>query len=153
MDTSDLDLRAHPLVRREREQFAWGIARGISPSEAARAAGYANPGRGASLARAKDIAARARFVKRHLERGGSADLSAIIEALMDLADEGRRLGAAAGLAAAKGALVEAARLKQLLPVAAPETRAELDLAREAELTDEEWLAKYGPVPPIKADER
>ncbi|MGH7012287.1 MAG: hypothetical protein ACREEX_15745, partial [Caulobacteraceae bacterium] len=69
------------------------------------------------------------------------------------AEEGRRLGAASGLTAAKGALVEAARLKQLLPAEGPAPREEFDPAHEAELTKEEWIAKFGPIPPVREDER
>ena len=70
--------------------------------------------------------------------GGSGDLAPVINEMRRLAVAAGELGTAAGMMAAKGFLVEAARLKGMLPVElAPLPR---------RLTNEEWLAKHKPKP-------
>jgi HPt (histidine-containing phosphotransfer) domain-containing protein len=74
--------------------------------------------------------------------GGSRDLVGLIEALKRAFDVAITLKSAAGMAAARAIVAEAARLKQLLP---PDPV--LPDPRIVDLTDEEWTARYGPPAP------
>lgn len=123
-----------------REAFAQGLALGAAPVTAWQGAGYVrHMGRATAAAAEKDVAAR--VVEIELERagGGSTDLAPLIDRCITLADKAGDLGTAAGMVAARGFLVEAARLKGMLP--AP-------MASEIipTLSDEAWMAKYAPRP-------
>ncbi|MGH7010905.1 MAG: hypothetical protein ACREEX_08705 [Caulobacteraceae bacterium] len=146
-----------PLANPRREAFAAALARGATFPEATAAAGYSWARYGARLADAPDIVGRAEAIRSRLAGGGSREMGALIDLLLDTALEarsGRLPYQAAG--AARSLYDLAGKLKQLLPE--PGTTAEFigpDRAPDAEieLTEAEWLAKFGPVPPIKAVER
>ncbi|MEP6967742.1 MAG: hypothetical protein ABI906_06655 [Pseudomonadota bacterium] len=128
-----------PLRNRRREAFALAMARGAAPLEACVAAGYkrcsTQAGRIKKLA---EVVEREEQLREELAWGGSGDLAPVINEMRRLAVAAGELGTAAGMMAAKGFLVEAARLKGMLPVElAPLPR---------RLTNEEWLAKHKPKP-------
>lgn len=72
----------------------------------------------------------------------AADFVPVIARLMDLARQARDLGTPAAMNAARGLLVEAARLKGLLAEQSPEARPEPILPPRT--TKEEWVEIYGP---------
>jgi len=72
----------------------------------------------------------------------AADLAPVIAQLMDLAAQARDLGTPAAMNAARGLLVEAARLKGLLAEQCPEARPQRPLPPQ--LTKEEWVEIFGP---------
>jgi hypothetical protein len=72
----------------------------------------------------------------------AADLAPVIAQLMDLATQAGDLGTAAGMNAARGLLIEAARLKGLLAEQFPESRPGPILPPQ--LTKEEWVEIFGP---------
>ena len=122
-----------------REAFAQGLARGAAPVAAWQEAGYArHMGRALAAAAEKDVAARVVEIGVERAGGGSADLGFLIDQCIALADKAGDLGTAAGMVAARGFLVEAARLKGLLPAPVPPPR--------RRLSTEEWLAKHAPKP-------
>ena len=121
-----------------REALAQGLACGMSKSAAARAAGYVkHSGHVGRLCTCASIVARVAHIVEETPRGGSSDLAPVINELMRLAALGGTLGTAAGLTAAKQLLVEAARLKERLPL--PE------MVLEPEMSREEWIATYARV--------
>ncbi|MHB8530243.1 MAG: hypothetical protein ACYC8V_12150 [Caulobacteraceae bacterium] len=136
------------LPRPRREAFAHALARGATPANAALEAGYSSPKKGAALARGKDIADRANEIKDHLARGGSRDLGGVIDRLFDNAERAWKLESAGGMTAAKSSLVEAARLKQLLPEPSAWAAPGPIYPHDEDLTDEQWMARYGPDPPL-----
>jgi hypothetical protein len=75
----------------------------------------------------------------------AADLVPVITQLMDLAGEARDLGTAAGMNAARGLLVEAARLKGLLKTEGVE-EARPGHIQTPVMTTEEWMAAFAPNP-------
>ncbi len=130
-----------PLRNRKREAFALAMARGAAPLEACVAAGYkrcsTQAGRIKSL---PEVIEREKQLREDLAWGGSGDLAPVINEMRRLAKKSGELKSAAGMMAAKGLLVEAARLKGLLP-----KRGALD-DLPPELTDEEWMLRYGSAP-------
>jgi hypothetical protein len=72
----------------------------------------------------------------------AADLTPVIAQLMDLAREAQDLGTAAAMSAARGLLIEAARLKGLLAEQCPQATS--GRLREPQLTKEEWVEIFGP---------
>jgi len=119
------------------EAFAQGLARGLIPDEAARQAGYKGEKKQAR-ARAKHpkLVGRVQELKRERAWGGSRDMGALIDELMEAVQEARKLESAAAFVAVRGLIVEAARLKQMLPK--PEE------PFEPPMTPAEWLEAFGP---------
>ena len=121
-----------------REAFAQAMARGTAPIDACSEAGYGRWYKQAKrLSTNAEIIARIEEIREHEAGGGSDDLAPVIDALMSLAKKAAGLNTAAAMGAARGALAEAARLKQLLPK--PKTAGEI----EAEMQHEEWLEQFG----------
>ena len=122
------------------EAFAVLLGEGVHRLKAYARAGYsAKSSRSKKLSLRADVIARAKEVAKHRAGGGSSDLSGIIDMLIEVAHEARTLNSAPGYVAARAALVEAARLKGLLPSRAEDA----DDPPYRELTVEEWDAKYG----------
>ena len=127
------------------EAFARALPMG-RPSGAARAkAGYT---RGWKNTRARAempaIAARVTELREDLQGGEISDVAPVITALMRLAKKAGDMSTPAAMAAARGLLAEAAKLKGRLedkgerPDIVPE-----DVSRYLPLSDEDWMAKYG----------
>ncbi len=128
-----------PLRNRRREAFALAMARGAAPLEACVAAGYKRCSTQAGrIKKLPEVVEREEQLREALAWGGSGDLAPVINEMRRLAVAAGELKTAAGMMAAKGFLVEAARLKGMLPV-------ELAPLRRR-LTIEEWLAKHKPKP-------
>ena len=125
-----------------REKFARGLTDGMPAWRAWEAAGYArNRHRARTVAAREDVKVRITEISEGRAWGGSSDLAPVIDECMRLAIKARTMNTAAAMVAARGLLAEAARLKALLPVAAPS--ADASRARPA-LSDDEWLAAYAP---------
>jgi hypothetical protein len=127
------------------EKFAAGIAKGYTQRRAADEAGYSP--RTKSMSKWLRRPSFMDRVERYRRANGTSvapDLLPIIERLVKVADAvtaPRASGeppTAAAVQAARAALVEAARLKQLLPTDVP--RAE----DYYQMTREEWLATFAP---------
>ncbi|MGH6986305.1 MAG: hypothetical protein ACRED9_05630 [Caulobacteraceae bacterium] len=145
-----------PLDDPRRERFCQALAGGAAPNEAAREAGFSWAREGRRLLRSPTVARRIDAIRVRQVGRASRDLCGIIDGLVETALEARRSGTPQGALAARFAYEAAAKLKQLLPE--PATSAEFigpDRAPDAEteLTEAEWLAKFGPVPPLKNVER
>ena len=122
------------------EAFAQALARGATPREASEKVGYAAHARQAPRVAARaDVIKRTAQIRQELAWGGSGDLKPVIDEMMRLAKEAGKLKTAAGMIAAKGFLVEAARLKGLLPAAQEEFE-----PHEPTLSEEAWLARFAP---------
>jgi hypothetical protein len=125
------------LENRRMEALAQGLADGLALHAATAAAGYSRQ-TGESQRRAARADVQHRLTEIAGERrAAAAALEPVIDKLMDLAAEAGKLGTAAGMAAARGLLSEAARVKLLLP---PPPQAQRELPPQ--LTTEEWVAKY-----------
>ena len=116
------------------EALAQGLSKGLDAQDAAKAAGYfRHTHQARQRARRADVLERVAEIER--ERMAAArDLTPVIEAAMKMAEKSAGLETAAGLVAARGFLVEVARLKQMLPT--------VPLARAPVLSDEAWAAKW-----------
>jgi|SRR5580693_4507181 hypothetical protein len=131
----------HPSLNR-REAFARALAEGIALDRAGELAGYGpNDGK-----RVRESAARphiaARIIEIRTERPQSlTEAEPLIAQLLDAATKARLLNSAAGYAAVRSLLAEAARLQSRVegPVALAPPRPRLP-----EMTNQEWLAEYGP---------
>lgn len=120
-----------------REMFAQALARGCGPGQAEREAGYSHCAKGTrARVKSKQIKGRIAQIKKERAGGDSPDIGPVIDKLMALANAAGKLKTAAAMVAARGFLVEAARLKGLLPAPAPPPR--------RRLSTEEWLAEYAP---------
>ena len=132
------------LEDERREKFAQGLADDMPAWRAWAAAGYApKGGRGRIVAQREDVKARVDELVQARKWGGSSDLGPVIDECMRLAKVAGEKDSAAAMVAARGFLVEAARLKGLLGAPAPATGA---ADPRPELTDDEWLARYAPRP-------
>jgi hypothetical protein len=119
-----------------REALAQGLADGLALHAATKAAGYSRQtGESRRPAARADIQARVAEIASE-RRAAAAALEPVIDKLMDLAAEAGKLGTAAGMAAARGLLSEAARVKLLLPPAPDPNR-----YVPPDLTTEQWVAK------------
>jgi hypothetical protein len=127
-----------PALKNSRyEAFAHQLAKDLNPQDAALAAGFVK-----SQTQACRRALRPEIVKRveELERlrdwGGSRDVGPLINELGAAVQEARKLDTAAAFVAIRGLIVEAARLKKMLP--------EPEAPRRPPMTQAEWLEKFAP---------
>lgn len=131
------------LKRTGHELFVHGLARGLTQEAAYEEAGYVG-GRGS----ASKVAARPEVKERLAELlggmtpGVGVNLALVVDDLLRLAHKGEEKGSAAGLAAARTALLAAVELnKTVEKMAARRWSAQPPILR---LTKEEGEAKYGP---------
>ena len=131
-----------PAFRRGKlEPFAQAFAETLTPKEASMKACYARTAGSFRRAERPDMIARVAEIRREAARAAE-DLLPVINRLMVAADKAEALDSAAGYAAMRGLLVEAARLKILIADRAPRVFEPKALPRP--LTTEEWLMKFGP---------
>jgi hypothetical protein len=134
------------LAKPTYEAVAQARARGLDNTGAYAEAGFRGKGRGSApgrVARRVEVVARIDFLAATATRLQQAGLEQTILALLDLAAE---TGAATAAAAKEARL---ARLEAYrLACALDEGRARAALVPERELTEEEWVAKYGQPAPM-----
>ncbi|HEV2364048.1 MAG TPA: hypothetical protein VGS12_07620 [Caulobacteraceae bacterium] len=123
------------------------MARGETVLEAAKSAGFRWPGYGRRIADDPDIVGRVEFLRRRLGGAGSRDCAYIIDKLMDQAHAAASIGSAQGFQAARALYELAAKLKAGLPADPAEVPSAPVFPLDERLTDEEWMARYGPDPP------
>lgn len=128
-----------PALKNSRyEAFAHQLAKDLNPQDAALAAGFVKSQTQASRrALRPEIVERVEELRRLRDWGGSRDLGPLINELGAAVQEARTLKTAAAFVAVRGLIVEAARLKKMLPEHEP--------PRPPPLTAEEWKAKYKPM--------
>ena len=125
------------LTKHRYEPFAQALSRDLNPVAAAKEAGFkGNKTQSCERALRAEVAARVEELKRLRDWGGSRDLGPLIDELGAAVQEARTLKTAAAFVAVRGLIVEAARLKKMLP--------EPEAPRRPPMTPEEWLAKFGP---------
>jgi len=127
-----------PALKKTRyEPFALHLSLGSNPLDAAVAAGFAKSQTQACRRAARpEVIARVEELARKREWGGSRDVGPLIDELGAAVQEARKLNFAAAFVAVRGLIIEAARLKKMLP----ETQA----PRPPPMTPEEWLRKFNP---------
>ena len=127
------------------EAMAQALASGHVPTDASCAAGYSYHGKDA-LSRAENPAMKTRVaeIKLRREAGGTADLAPVIDRLVAASDKAVALGTAAGMVAARGFLVDAARLKGLLPGAPKPSQYSKFVPSEPPMDDDAWVARFAP---------
>ena len=124
------------LTNSRYEAFAHQLAKDLNPIDAAVAAGFArSQTQACKRALRPEIVARVEELKRLRGWGGSRDVGPLIDELAEAVKAARQLNSAAAFVAIRGLIVEAARLKQMLP--APEEY------YEPPMTPEEWLKAFG----------
>jgi hypothetical protein len=125
------------LVNRRHEAFARARAAGAGDFEAYVKAGYEKSSRHwTRIAARADVNARTAEIAQENQWGGSRSLGPVINEMMRLAALCGQKDTPAAMAQARAFLVEAARLKELLPhePAGPVER---------ELTPAEWTERHG----------
>jgi len=134
-----------PFDQPRRERCAQLLARGASVSKASKQAGYPRHNTRA-VARAAHPAMVRRLdeIKAEMARQGDPELGPVIDALLAAAKRASETekvrDTAAGLAAIRGLLAEAARLKGLVPKPTPF----FDETMLPDLPDDVWMARFGP---------
>jgi hypothetical protein len=128
-----------PAIKNSRyEATAQALSRDLNPQDAAVAAGFAkSQTQACRRALRPEIVARVEELKRLRDWGGSRDLAPLINELAGAVQEARKLDSAAAFVAVRGLIVEAARLKKMLP--------EPQEPRRVPMTLEEWEAKCAPL--------
>ncbi|HEV2364159.1 MAG TPA: hypothetical protein VGS12_08190 [Caulobacteraceae bacterium] len=144
-----VSIGAFPLDDPRREAFAQALASGASVAEATREAGYAWRGQGARLVRAPRMMARLAWLAAR-----RSDLPGLIQTAVAIAGEARSLKSAQGYTSARGALEFAARLRaQGAAMTGPAAGVRAAAAAlppnplDLEISDQEWLARFGPPAP------
>jgi hypothetical protein len=127
-----------PALKNSRyEAFAHQLAQDLNPQDAAVAADFAkSQTQACRRALRPEIVARVEELKRLRDWGGSRDLGPLINELGAAVQEARTLKTAAAFVAVRGLIVEAARLKKMLP--------EPEAPPRPQMTPEEWLRKFNP---------
>lgn len=128
------------LKNRKHELFAQAKARGLTNQEAYSEAGY--EGHNASrVSGYEEVKARQEELEADIAVLQQAELPAVTRQLLALAGAAGKLNSAAGLAVARAALMDAARLNGAVsPQTAPTPVADVP----DELSEEEWLRLYAP---------
>ncbi len=137
-------MSALPVPRQE--ALSRALAMGLSWAAASTAAGYAGDRRRARRrAAAPDVAARVKALGDEPAWDETSDVAGVIRALLRLARKAGDMQTAAAMAAARGLLAEAAKLKSGLreEVYTDDGVATVD-PRWAPLSDEDWIAKHAP---------
>jgi hypothetical protein len=127
-----------PALKNSRyEAFAHQLALDLNPQDAALAAGFAkSQTQACNRALRPEIVARVEELQRLRDWGGSRDLGPLINELGAAVQVARKLDTAAAFVAIRGLIVEAARLKQMLPEPEPEEPDE-----RPPRTPAEWLER------------
>jgi hypothetical protein len=127
-----------PALKKNRyEPFALQLSLGLNPLDAAVAAGFAKSQTQACRRAARpEVVARVAELARKRAWGGSRDVGPLIDELGAAVQEARKLNSAAAFVAVRGLIIEAARLKKMLP--------EPQVPPRPPLTVEEWERRYDP---------
>ena len=127
-----------PAIQNSRyEAFAHQLAQDLNPQDAALAAGFVkSQTQACRRALRPEIVKRVEELRRLRDWGGSRDVGPLINELGAAVQEARKLDTAAAFVAVRGLIVEAARLKQMLP--------EPEEPFEPPMTPEEWLKEFRP---------
>jgi hypothetical protein len=132
-----------PILRQE--TFAHALAAGRSRIAASSEAGYPGDWKWARMrAAAAPIATRAVALRHEPAWDETADVAGVIKAMLRLARKAGDMQTAAAMAAARGLLAEAAKLKSGLPETPEIPDGDpADAYVYQPLSDEDWIAKYG----------
>ena len=137
------------LTKPMQEAFAQAMADGANYMAAAMAAGYAGPRNYRNFADKPKIAKRIAEIRHVRAWGGSRELGVLIDELAATAIQARALNTAQGATAARGLFDLVGKYKDKLPgpaspPPAPAVPAHPD---DEDLSEAEWLARYGPDAP------
>ncbi|HEV2364720.1 MAG TPA: hypothetical protein VGS12_11055 [Caulobacteraceae bacterium] len=138
-----------PLDNPRREAFCQALAGGATVAEAGREAGFTWRGHAMRIMDKPDIVGRTAAIRLRLAGGGSRDISAIIDGLLETALEARTGCDPKAAMTARAAYETAAKFKLQLPADPKPTAAAPVLKNpiDQRLTDAEWMARFGPEPP------
>ncbi len=126
------------------EAFAQAIARGLMPPEAALEAGYAHwPNHARKRAERQSVVDRVEELEIQRIVRGSGDVAPLIARLIKHSNDAVKSKEPGSLRDARSLLVEAARLMRLNPSPPPAASPTPWVRPVAELSQEEWMAKYG----------
>jgi hypothetical protein len=124
------------LTKHRYEPFAEALSRDLSPFAAAKEAGFkGNKTQSCERALRPEVMERAAELRRRRDWGGTRDVAPLINELGAAVQEARKLDTAAAFVAVRGLIIEAARLKRMLP--APE------VPWPRPMTVAEWEEKHG----------
>jgi len=103
------------------EALAKGKAHGLDKHTAAREAGYLKGSHGfiEQMWERKDMLARVKAIKATTAAAEATSIEAMIRTLMNYADTASKAGSGAGMAAARGLIAEAAKLRMATTKTAP----------------------------------
>jgi hypothetical protein len=126
------------LTKHRYEPFAQALSRDLNPVAAAKEAGFkGNKTQSCERALRLEVVERVEELRRRRDWGGSRDVGPLIDELMAAVRQARTLKTAAAFVAVRGLIVEAARLKKMLPEPQEPPR--------RPMTAEEWEAKFAPL--------
>jgi hypothetical protein len=130
------------LENARHEAYAQARARGASVRDAYIEAGFKGRRHAWRMNRIAAVKVRIEELTADLPWGGTTDLTPVISLLGKAAERAVALNTAASLVAAKGLLVEVAKLKMLL--AAKVERAPPPFMLKPRLSDDAWVEKHAP---------
>lgn len=130
------------LENARREAYAQARARGVPICDAYIAAGYKGRKHASRLNRIETVIQRIEELRDDMPWGGTLELAPVVSLLGKAAERAVDLKTAASLVAARGLLVEVAKLKIRLAETAP--RAPRAMQLPPALTDDEWVIKHVP---------
>ena len=127
------------------EAFAHARARGASAAAAYREAFGVASSNTSRLSRDENVQARLEELKAERALMERVELTAVTRSLLQIADTAGAMTSAAGLAVARAALMDVARLNGAAPARNPEAAPAVVTAFPEELSEEEWLRLYAPI--------
>ena len=137
------------LLNPQHEAFAQGLAQGLPTNEAGEAAGFSKTGGHTfELAKEPDMVARVAEIVAERVVAQRVGLPAVTARLLAIADTAGAMSSAAGLAVARAALMDAARLNGVAPPRGPDgAPAVMTVYADEPLSEDEWLRLYAPPTP------
>jgi hypothetical protein len=131
-----------PLDNQRHERFAQELAKGKTADEAYTAAGYKpNRGNAATLKANKSVLARAAELKERAAVRAEISVASITANLERIASKAEKLDGAPGLAVARAAWMDAAKLNGLVIDRAEQVNVNYDVADEP-ISPDEWQAGH-----------
>jgi hypothetical protein len=137
------------LANAQYEALAQQLARGLPTNQAGEAAGFAkNSGHVYDLAKNPEILTRTVEIEVENAIALRVALPAVTARLLAIADTAGAMSSAAGLAVARAALMDAARLNGVAAPRGPDgAPAVMTVYADEPLSEDEWLRLYAPPNP------
>ncbi len=131
------------LANPRHERFAQELAKGKTPEESYRIAGFKPARQNAHrLMTNDDVQTRIADLQERAAIKTELTIASITERLLQIADKAQALGEAPGLAVARASMMDAAKLNGLIVERSENVNINHDISGDLP-TDEEWEAEHG----------